>query len=118
MNEALTVSTTRLQNVESLLDEDASVLAAKYHVMHEQTMQQLNDALAEAKIGTATYLNHLIAREKLEANYLSTLMDLGLIRRAPVNYNVERFDFKATVGLMPDAALHSRTAPFIDAETD
>lgn len=99
----------------SLLQEDASVLAAKYREMHKQTMEQLNDALAQAKAGTSTYLNYLVAREKLEANYLSTLMDLGMITRAPINYNVERFDFRATVGLMPDAA-QRRTPPFIDAE--
>jgi hypothetical protein len=116
---AITVTRNDVIDIEKPdLLEDSRALAARFQIMHEQTMRELDEALKEARIGTATYLNHLIAREKLEANYISTLMELGLITRAPANYYVEKFEFKSTVGLMPQSGRDTTMfdPPTIDAE--
>ena len=62
MSEALTKQHTLAElktTAQLLLDEDVFLVAAKYHLRHEQTMRLLDAALAEARPGTHTYLQHI-----------------------------------------------------------
>jgi hypothetical protein len=122
MSEALIKQPTRAElqvAARVLLEEDPSLTAARYSLRMQEAKQLLDESIRQSKSGTKTHLDHLVARCRLDAEYIQTLQGLGLLPQSLGTSVREEYHFKATVGLMPDAANNSRRLfdpPTIDAE--
>jgi len=60
----------------------------------------LDESIRQSKSGTKTHLDHLVARCRLDVAYIQTLQKLGLL---PLHLGIsvqEKYEFKATSGLM------------------
>jgi hypothetical protein len=103
MTEALTKQPTLAElkvAARVLLEEDPSLVAAQFSLRHQETIRLIDEAILQAKAGTATYLNHLIARCRLDTEYIQTLQALGILPHSLGAAVREEYHFKATVGLI------------------
>jgi hypothetical protein len=103
MTEALTKKPTLAElkvAARVLLEEDPSLTAARYSLRMQEAKDLLDESIRQSKSGTKTYLDHLVARCRLDAEYIQTLQALGLLPHSLGTAVREEYHFKATVGLM------------------
>jgi hypothetical protein len=106
MTEALTKKPTLAElkvAARVLQEEDPSLTAARYSLRMQEAKDLLDESLRRSNIGTRTYLDHLVARCRLDAEYIQTLQNLGLLPLQLGTSVQEKYEFKATVGLSPDS---------------
>ena len=51
-----------------LLEEDPSLTAARYALRMQEAKDLLDESLRQSNVGTRTYLDHLLARCRLDAD--------------------------------------------------
>ena len=103
MTEALTKQPTLAElktAARVLLEEDPSLTAARYSLRMQEVKDLLDESIRQSKSGTKTHLDHLVARCRLDAEYIQTLQALGLLPHSLGTAVREEYHFKATVGLM------------------
>lgn len=106
MSEALTKHRTLTElrvAARALLEEDPSLTAARYALRMQEAKDLLDESIRQSNVGTKTYLDHLVARCRLDAEYIQTLQNLGLLPLQLGTSVQEKYEFKATVGLSPDS---------------
>ena len=119
MTEALTKQPTLAElkaAARVLLDEDPSLTAARYSLRMQEAKDLLDESIRQSKCGTKTHLDHLVARCRLDAEYIQTLQKLGLL---PLQLGIsvqEKYEFKATSGLMDSQSRQDINMFTIDAE--
>lgn len=106
MSEALTKQPTLAElkvAARVLLEEDPSLTVARYaHRMREAT-NLLDESIRQTQSGTRTHLDHLLARCRLDAEYIEVLQNLGLLPHQLGAAVVEKYEFRSSVGLWVDA---------------
>jgi hypothetical protein len=99
-----------------LLEEDPSLTAARYTLRMQEAKDLLDESLRQSNVGTKTYLDHVVARCRLDAEYIQTLQTLGLLPHQLGASVVEKYEFSSKVGMWVDAS--KRTVDLFDGPTD
>jgi len=94
-----------------LLEEDPSLTAARYALRMQEAKDLLDESIRQSNVGTKTYLDHLVARCRLDAEYIQTLQALGLLPHSLGAAVVEKYEFSSSVGMWTDA---TRTVDMFD----
>src|SRR6266576_171929 len=103
MTEALTKQPTLTElklAARVLLEEDPSLTAARYSIRMQEAKDLLDESIRQSNVGTKTYLDHLVARCRLDAEYIQTLQNLGLLPLQLGTSVQEKYECKATSGRM------------------
>jgi hypothetical protein len=86
----------------TLLEEDPALTAARFSLRMKEAKALLDESLHQSNIGTKTYLDHIVARCRLDADYITTLQTLGLLPHQLGASVVEKYEFKSKVGMWID----------------
>jgi hypothetical protein len=95
----------------ALLEEDPSLTAARYALRMQEAKDLLDESIRQSNVGTKTYLDHLVARCRLDAEYIEVLQNLGLLPHHLGAALVEQYEFSSSVGIWADA---TRTVDMFD----
>jgi hypothetical protein len=87
-----------------LLEEDPALTAARYALRMQEAKDLLDESICQSNVGTKTYLDHLVARCRLDAEYIQTLQNLGLLPHQLGTAVTEKYEFRSSVGLWSDAS--------------
>ena len=98
-----------------LLEEDPSLTAARYSLRMQEVKDLLDESIRQSKSGTKTHLDHLVARCRLDGEYITTLQALGLLPHSLGTAVREEYHFTATVGLMDQSKRRDVNMFTIDA---
>jgi len=114
MTEALTRQPTLAElkvAARVLLEEDPSLTAARYALRMQEAKDLLDESIRQSNVGTKTYLDHLVARCRLDAEYIEVLQNLGLLPHHLGAAVIEKYEFSSSVGMWADA---TRTVDMFD----
>lgn len=81
-----------------LIEEGPSLTAARYAIRLQEAKDLLDESIRQSNIGTKTYLDHLMARCRLDAEYTEVLQNLGLLPHRLGAAVVEKYEFSTPVG--------------------
>ena len=102
MTEALTKPLTLAElkvAARVLLEEDPSLTVARYaHRMKEAT-NLLDESIHQTQSGTRIHLDHLLARCRLDAEYIEVLQKVGLLPHQLGAAVIEKYEFRSSVGM-------------------
>lgn len=84
---------------ESIKAEDVGLILADIRLSFENAIRRVEKALKKAKPGTGTYLDYVRAIPDLQLQYMKAYQDLGYYPKNLGTIQVDKFEFKATVGL-------------------
>jgi len=104
------VSTALAKIARRVIDEPVEVTIGRYVVNHERNMARLEKLLKVSEGRSA--LMCIVQMERLSHDFCRLLMDMGVISRAALTHTVVNYEFKATVGLVPEEARGRRVDMF------
>jgi hypothetical protein len=84
---------------EEIKEEDVGLILADLRLCFEKTIRNIEKSAHKAKLGSANYLEHQKSLFKMQQDYVKGLQDLGVLPKELGTLHVDKFEFKASVGL-------------------
>lgn len=97
----ITTDRTKIRELmaDSIKAEDIGLILADIRLSFEEAIRRTQKAIKKAKPGTGTYLDYINNVPDLQIKYMKALQELGYYPKNLGTINVDKYEFKATVGL-------------------
>lgn len=97
----ITTDRTKIRELmaDSIKEEDIGLILSDLRMTFEEAIRRTQKAIKKAKPGTRTYLDYVNNIPKLQTEYTKVMQDLGYFPKSLGTLQVDKFEFKANVGL-------------------